>query len=181
MARDRKAYCQAHKKLLNARSKAWNLAHPERVKARSKAWRLAHLEKVKAKSKAYDLEHPEQRRARSNNWKLSHPEYIREYNKNRWLIHKEQEKARMKAYIQTPEGKKAIHRRNSKHRQLGFIALNKPFKGSEGHHIDKKYVIYIPKIMHRIYRHSLRKDKDMKEINEMARRVLKTSELKLFY
>jgi hypothetical protein len=41
----------------------------------------------------------------------------------------------------------------SKRKQLGFKLLNKPFKNSEGHHLqDKETVIFIPKeLHHRVY------------------------------
>ena len=32
---------------------------------------------------------------------------------------------------------------------MGFIPLNMPFKNADAHHLDKKYVIYIPQELHK--------------------------------
>lgn len=56
----------------------------------------------------------------------------------------------------------------AKHRALGFIPLNEPFKGSEGHHIDKEHVVYVLKKLHRSIRHNVWTGEGMKEINELC-------------
>jgi hypothetical protein len=63
-------------------------------------------------------------------------------------------------------GKKAaLVRRQSKRRCLGHDCLNEPFEGCEGHHIDKKHILYIPKRLHRSVWHSLSKSETMEKIN----------------
>lgn len=53
-----------------------------------------------------------------------------------------------------------------------LIALNSPFPGSEGHHIDVNHVIYIPREMHRSISHDLWSGRNMEEINFIAKKYL---------
>jgi hypothetical protein len=61
-------------------------------------------------------------------------------------------------------------KQRAKRRELGFISLNKPFVGSEAHHIDKEYVIFIPKELHQSIPHNVWTGKGMKLINAEAMR-----------
>lgn len=45
--------------------------------------------------------------------------------------------------------------KKAKRRGLGFYCLNTPFKRSEGHHISKNIVVYIPKKLHKQYTHNV--------------------------
>jgi len=60
-------------------------------------------------------------------------------------------------------------------RNLGFNTLNEWFYGSEGHHINKVDVIYIPKKIHRSIYHNLRTGYNMDKINELAIKFLNQS------
>ena len=53
-------------------------------------------------------------------------------------------------------------------RKFGFILLNDKFPGSAAHHLDKEFVVYIPKEMHESIWHSVIKDMHMEEINNVA-------------
>jgi predicted DNA-binding protein YlxM (UPF0122 family) len=60
-------------------------------------------------------------------------------------------------------------RHQAKRRQLGFKPLNKPFNGSEAHHLqDKETVIYIPKELHRRVSHNNWTGKGMNTIDALA-------------
>ena len=59
-------------------------------------------------------------------------------------------------------------RANGKRKNFGFIPLNDWFKGCEGHHIDKEFVIHIPKKMHRSIYHSISENINMDKINFLA-------------
>lgn len=65
-------------------------------------------------------------------------------------------------------GKKAARvRHKAKRRALDFIPLNNcKVDGWVGHHIDKKYVIYIPEVLHKSVAHSVLRDKNMDIINK---------------
>ena len=94
----------------------------------------------------------------------------KEYMKQYYEKHRDELLAHQKQYNVL----EIIRRRNSKRqRELGFIPLNKPFKGSVAHHIDKIYVIYIPEDIHHSIAHSVFKNKNMDEINAVAFNYLK--------
>ena len=66
-------------------------------------------------------------------------------------------------------GREAFHKRRNKiTRSFGFIPLNDWFPGCEGHHIDKEFVIHIPKEMHKSIWHSVTKNINMDLINDLA-------------
>jgi hypothetical protein len=67
-------------------------------------------------------------------------------------------------------GKKVSNARNhaKRHRNLGFIPLNTYFAGCEGHHINVREVIFIPKEMHKSVWHNLNTRQGMKAINALA-------------
>jgi len=68
---------------------------------------------------------------------------------------------------------------NYKRRLLGFIPLNKCFNGSEAHHLDNTFVVYIPKEVHRSIYHSLETGQGMDEINKFAIDFIKVTISKL--
>ena len=53
-------------------------------------------------------------------------------------------------------------------RNLGYIPMNSWFEGSEGHHIDDEFVIYIPGETHKSNSHNQNNKKSMKVINDLA-------------
>jgi len=59
-------------------------------------------------------------------------------------------------------------RKFAKRRAYGFEPLNKWFKGSEAHHVDKDLVIFIPKEMHASIWHRQNDSESMKIINNLA-------------
>ena len=71
-------------------------------------------------------------------------------------------------FSKTKKGKEAQHRREAKRRNLNYIKLNEYFEGSEVHHIDKDFVLYIPKEMHHSVWHNVWTGQGMKEINLLA-------------
>lgn len=65
-------------------------------------------------------------------------------------------------------GEASRARAEEKRRGFGFIPLNDRFCGSEGHHLDREFVVFIPKEMHMSVRHSVLNDTNMEEINALA-------------
>jgi hypothetical protein len=59
-------------------------------------------------------------------------------------------------------------KRRAKRRILGFVLLNTRFEGSEGHHINRSDVIYIPKELHRSIYHRQTDGLGMEQINALA-------------
>lgn len=59
-------------------------------------------------------------------------------------------------------------RHDAKRRTLGFVPLNEPSAGSEGHHVDNELVIHIPSNLHQSVWHCLRTGRGMSVINAEA-------------
>ena len=90
-----------------------------------------------------------------------------------YLNHKQKIINCHKKYNKTPYGKvcktiscKKTHAK--RHRNLGFILINNYFKNSNAHHINKEYVLFIPKQMYRQISHNVFTNKGMIEINSLA-------------
>lgn len=77
-------------------------------------------------------------------------------------------KSGMKKFLQTDKGKLYLLRQSSRRRKLGSISLNLPFECSEGHHIDKYFILNIPKKIHRSIPHNNWTGKNMEAINKVA-------------
>ena len=56
-----------------------------------------------------------------------------------------------------------------KRRMLGSHALNAPFQESNGHHLTKDLVVFIPAVLHRSVPHNIWNGKGMKEINAFVK------------
>ena len=131
----------------------------------------------KSYMKQWRKDNKEHKREYDKQWLKDHPKYMdqyrdkyKEYMKKYYIENREQMLERHKQYkIENPENIKEIRRRSkSKRRCLGFNLLNKYFKDSEAHHINKDDVIYIPKELHRNIRHCLETNRNMGEINNIA-------------
>ena len=72
-----------------------------------------------------------------------------------------------------------LSKANHKRRLFGFVPLNEYFDGSEAHHLDKIYVIYVDKEVHRSIYHCLETGKGMNEINKYAMDSIKEKLMKL--
>jgi hypothetical protein len=55
-----------------------------------------------------------------------------------------------------------------KRKNYKWKSLNEPFVGSERHHINKEYVIHMPKALHNYFGHCLDDGRGMVEINTLA-------------
>lgn len=105
-----------------------------------KKYRETHPEEIKRKAAEYYALNKEIIGERIVSYKKEHPDWLQnEYRKH-----------------------------NAKRRELGFIALNKPFNGSEGHHVDPQHVLFVPKELHRSVKHNVWTGEGMKEINELC-------------
>jgi hypothetical protein len=124
----------------SAYDKEYYATHLNERKAVNRAWKAAHPEMVKAKMEPYRAEHREQAALARREWKVAHPDSI---------------KIRRK-------------KDNAARRVLGFVPLNQPFDGCEGHHIDQERVVYIPKELHKSVRHSVWTGQNMDKINSVA-------------
>jgi len=95
----------------------------------------------------------------------------KEYRKQYREQNKEKHRQSVKTWIENHrEQRRELKRKSQSKRRRGldFIPLNEWFEGSDAHHIDKTYVIYIPKEVHQSIYHSVLKNINMDEINAMA-------------
>lgn len=91
----------------------------------------------------------EQHRRSSQRYRLKNPDKIR-------------------AYRHSTKGRYIKKQGNIKRQSFGFVPLNQWFEDSEGHHINREQVIYIPKDMHRNIKHSVLRNTNMDTINKLA-------------
>ena len=124
--------------------------------------------KNKEKRKRYILqytkEHQEERKEYYKKWILTDIGRISQAKYDQ----SEKGKIRHIKYSQTLIGKTANIRKASKHRQLYFFPLNKPFENYEAHHISLNFIIYIPKKIHQSIAHNIWTWKNMDKINQLA-------------
>lgn len=127
-------------------------------------------------NKKYWLENKEK-------WIIKNKEY-RDNNKEKITIQRRKYwktigKFKEEEWKLTDNGRKSIsisHRkRSAKRRTLNFIPINEYFFASEAHHIDKNFIIYIPKELHMSISHNIWNGKNMKIINDLAFEWLRNS------
>lgn len=107
-----------------------------------------------------------QRNYRKNNGKK-----YRVWGRKSYAKHSEQRKKSVRNWQNNNPDKVRIIglRQNIKRKEnLGFYPLNEWFKNSEGHHLDRVNVIYIPMELHKSVHHSVLKDINMDIINTKA-------------
>jgi len=177
-----KQYYINNKKRICQYDKQYRLEHLEDIKQRKKKYYLDNREKILDRQKQYSKTHPrpeyhrqyfithkdkcseyQKQYQKTNQSKEYHKQYIKN---NRVKVIEGQRKWR----IEHPkEARKiAIRHYNKRERNLKFEPLNEYFEGSEAHHLDKIYIVYIPKEEHRSIYHCLEKGNGMEEINKIA-------------
>ncbi len=129
-----------HKEAIAEKNREWKSAHPDYSRAAAKKRYAADPERARLANRTERLKHPDVVRAATERWRLAHLEQVRATS----------------------------CRQKPKRRTLGFIPLNAAFGGAEGHHVDKEYVIYIPKELHRSIPHDNWTGQNMDAINTLA-------------
>ena len=139
-----------------------------------KKYQQSNKEKIKKQKHEYYLANKEEILKRTHEYQQTNKEKKKEYDKKYQQVNKEKcAEATKRWQHKNPEKVGERYRRHSnKRRGLGSNALNKPFEGSEGHHINFNDVIYIPKELHRIVSHSVWTGKNMGLINNLAYQFL---------
>lgn len=115
-------------------------------------------DKILSYSKQYYETHSEHVKLRKKEW------HIQNYIKNKNIILQKNLK-----YKKTYKGKEADSKSHAKRkRNLLSIPLNNFFEGCHMHHVDNKYVIYIPKEIHKEIWHRQNIPSTMLAINYIA-------------
>ena len=134
---------------------------PKKQKAYNKMNnRRWYLENIKKKEE-YRLAHKTERIVYDKERYLIKREEIL-FNRN---LNKDELNLKRRIYNKTDNGKRNNKRQCARRRILGYIPINKPFNGCEGHHVDMEYVVYIPKEVHRSINHNVRTWHNMDAIN----------------
>lgn len=162
-----KKYYEDNKEKEHKRSKKYYEEHKEEINIKNNEYNKNHKDERKLYKKHYDDTHKEEKAIYGNYYYNTHKEEIKEYNR---------------LYLKTNNGKKLDRRKKSKrNRNLGFIPLNNTQLNHDSHHIDKDYIINIPKDLHQKYRHNHKKSDTMIEINKLAFEYLYSNPLNINY
>lgn len=152
-------------------SKIYNKTHMDEIKSVAEKYRIKHRIEIKKKNSEYYFSHKEESSKRHKIYNRKHKEKIKTQKIEYYKEHKDIIIARGKEWrINNRTKSNLISRRhrNKRKRGLDSIELNDWFEGCEGHHIDKEFILYIPKELHRSISHNLFSGKNMKEINNLA-------------
>ena len=148
----KKLYYKEHRDERLASMRQYNKEHRDEIMAYQKQWNETHKSKKLAYDKRWYETHRDEILAHYKKHRdkmLAHEKQWREQNKDRWH--------------------EIAKKHNSKRKRgLGFVPLNKPFEGSEAHHICLTFVIYIPREMHKSIYHNVWTGKNMDKINALA-------------
>jgi len=152
------------------KNKEYYRKNKDKIMAQHKKYYKAHRDEILAHRKQYYKEHGDAQLASMRKYYKEHRDEMSAYNK----LYYEQNKDRYRQWAKVwreshREQRREIERRHGfKRRSLGFVCLNKPFEGSEAHHICPTFVIYIPKDIHQSISHNVWTGKNMDEINRLA-------------
>jgi len=141
---------------------------------REKQWRLDHLEEGRAYAKNWHIENPEKAKESNKRWKKENPEKVKESGRRSSKLWTEKNHdaamAATKTWrVENPDKERTYQKKSkAKRRFLGFLPLNVPFVGCEGHHVDNEQVIYMPKSLHRSIFHRQSDGLGMAKINAVA-------------
>lgn len=136
-----KKYNQSHKDELKEKKKKYYCNHREEILKHCKKYSKNRKEKIKIRKEKYYREHKDFLIKKSNEWRIN----------NRGKYNATSRKSQ-----------------NKRKRDLDSIELNEWFEGCEGHHINKEFILYIPKEMHRSIAHNVFTGKNMEKINDLA-------------
>ena len=139
---DKRDYYATHQDIVKEQVKNCYEKHKEQYLAKRYEWHKNNLQKSYGYRKKYYRSHREEHIIRNREWQKNNPEKMRVHWK----------------------------RERDKRRNMGFNPLNEILDGieCEAHHINKEDVIYIPAIIHRRIKHSLKNNKNMEIINSIA-------------
>ncbi len=163
--KERLEYLREYYRTHLSERKSYRKRNKSKIRKYDKEWREKNQKRVKELRKKHYWENREEERSANNNWCLENKNKRKKTRKKFLENHPGYEKK----YTHSPKGREKGRRHYAKRkRKLGYIPLNKPFKGSRGHHVDKDRVIYIPKKMHGSVWHSVLANRNMDKINRLA-------------
>jgi len=166
----KKEYNKEHREKKAEYNKWYYQKHKEEIAKQHKEYQQEHRNEVSAHKKQYYKEHRDEMLAHKKQYYKEHRNERSAYGKQWYEQNKEKGRQQAKAWIKNHKKQwREIGRKSKfKRRSLGFVPLNKPFEGSDAHHICLTFVIYIPREMHKSIYHNIWTNKNMDEINVLA-------------
>ena len=165
-----KKYYKEHRDEKLASVKQYNKEHRDKILTYNKQYYEEHRDEMLAYVGQYYKEHRDEKLAYNKLYRETHKDKKLAYDKLYYERNKDKKRQQAKAWQENhrEQNREIVRKHSFKRRSLGFVPLNKPFEGSEAHHICMTFVIYIPKDMHRSIKHSVWTGKNMEEINKLA-------------
>lgn len=160
----------AHRAEELASAKTYAAAHRTEIVAYKDSYYVEHREALNEQGRKYHAEHRESDLARERVWRETHREEIAAYGAEYALINRDALAAKTRSWKSENPLRVLINNRKhkAKRRVLGFVPLNQPFDGCNGHHIDRELVVYIPEVLHMSIRHNVWNGHNMAKINAVA-------------
>lgn len=198
LARERaKAWRLANPERYKSNQDKWHELNKDTKKARNHEYYIKNKEKIKSKTKLYQKtseKYKQYKKLAGELWRRDNPQYLKEYYKNNktklnkrnreyylnnkefvskvnsnWRnAHQDIVRSIKRKYKKTYKGKITTAKHYDKRRYMGSILLNNWFVGCNRHHINKDYIICIPKEIHILYHHDHKKPETMTLINIRA-------------
>lgn len=166
-----KYYYQQNKEIINEKHKQYYQKEKEIFLERLKKYKKTPKGKlVHYKShRRYFLKN----RDKINKWRRKYCNENREKIHKRcreyYKQHRDIMRLKYREYYHTTKGKEVCTRAiNKRRRNLEFMPLNSPFENCEAHHLSQKFVLYIPKEIHKSIHHNIWTEKNIALINGLA-------------
>lgn len=118
---------------------------------------VGHNCPLKGKHRVFSKEWKENLVKSVKKWHKKHPGVVSGKNNSNWI-----------------DGRSILDKyykdkRNSKERGLDFIPLNEKNEiANEMHHLDDFFILFIPKVLHESFWHSVKTGRNLEEMNELA-------------
>jgi len=164
-------YYRRHKEERLTYNQCYYRLHREEICKQKKDYQKKHQEEIKKQKKEYYETHKQQVAEWHKRYQELHRDERLEYHRHYYAINRDRYRQKRKEWNINHKDRR--REENSKHKAkrrngLGFIPINEPFEGCEGHHIDFARVIYMPKEYHRSIAHNVWTGKNMVLINALA-------------
>jgi len=155
---NRRFYRKQHPKRKQRDHKRYAKRHSKRNKAEYRAWLEIQKATLTQGWINYCKVHQKEIDKRLKRWESKFTEY------QAYLV--KYPDRNIEWFIKNPDISRELSRRNrATRRGLGFIPLNDWFPVCDGHHIDNRHVVYVPKDLHHSVQHSVIHNQNMEEIN----------------
>ena len=164
----------AWKKENKERKVVTDKAYWKRTKEQQKVYQRFYYESYRKqllrKQQKYYIIHRDEVMAYHKGWYTRNRDLMEAYRKAWYVLNQEKRLLQQRNYHKTDAGKEVDRRSQAKRRHFGFIPINAPFEGAEGHHMTHDTVMYVPAWINE--NHALDTGRGMKRVNALALKFL---------